>query len=109
MPSPVVLGEFEQIVLIATLRLRNDTSVLALRGAMDEIAGRSVSRGALYRTLDRLAEKGWIDWSLDEDERPERGGHPRRRLHVTKAGVNALKASRRMLLQLWRGLERELQ
>jgi DNA-binding PadR family transcriptional regulator len=109
MPRPVVLGEFEQFVLIATLRLGNDTSVLALKAAMDEIAGRSVSRGALYRTLDRLAEKGWIDWSLDDDERPERGGHPRRRLHVTRSGVHVLKASRRTLLQLWRGLERELQ
>lgn len=108
MPSPVFLGEFEQLVLIGILRLKNDIGVLALKASLDEIAGRSVSRGALYRTLDRLAEKGWIDWSLDEEERPERGGHPRRRLHVTRPGVNMLKASRRTLLQLWRGIEKEL-
>jgi PadR family transcriptional regulator PadR len=107
-PSPVFLGDFEQLVLIAILRLKNDTGALALKASLDAIARRPVSRGALYRTLDRLAAKGWIGWSLDDEERPERGGHPRRRFHVTRPGVAVLKASRRMLLQLWRGLEREL-
>jgi DNA-binding PadR family transcriptional regulator len=105
---PVFLGEFEQLVLIAILHLENDTGVLTLKEKLDDIAGRAVSRGALYRTLDRLADKGWIDWSLDEEERPERGGHPRRRLTVTKQGVAVLKASRRTLLHLWRGIEKEI-
>jgi DNA-binding PadR family transcriptional regulator len=105
---PVFLGEFEQLVLIAILHLENDTGVLTLKEKLDDIAGRAVSRGALYRTLDRLADKSWIDWSLDEEERPERGGHPRRRLTVTKQGVAVLTASRRTLLQLWRGIEKEI-
>ena len=105
MPVPVFLGDFEQLVLIAILHLENDTGVLALKAKLDQIAARSVARGALYRTLDRLADKGWIEWSLDEEERPERGGHPRRRLRVTKPGVSVLKASRRTLMQLWRGIE----
>ena len=108
MPSPVFLGEFEQLVLIAILRLKNDTGVLALKAGLDEIAGRAVSRGALYRTLDRLADKGWIDWSVDAEVRPERGGHPKRQLRVTRQGVSVLKASRRTLLDLWRGVEKEL-
>jgi DNA-binding PadR family transcriptional regulator len=108
MPSPVFLGEFEQLVLIGILHLENDTGVLALKEKLDEIAGRPVSRGALYRTLDRLADKGWIDWLLNEEERPERGGHPRRRLSVTSRGTAVLKASRRTLLHLWRGIEKEI-
>jgi len=108
MPSPVFLGEFEHLVLIAIMRLKEDTGVLALKASLDEIAGRSVSRGALYRTLDRLGEKEWIDWSVDNELRPERGGHPKRQLRVTKEGVAMLKASRRTLLGLWRGLERDL-
>jgi DNA-binding PadR family transcriptional regulator len=108
MPSPIFLGEFEQLVLLAILRLKNDSAVLPLKADLDEIAGRPVSRGALYRTLDRLAEKGWVGWSLDEDERPERGGRPRRRLYVTRQGVSVLKASRRTLQQLWRAIEKEL-
>jgi PadR family transcriptional regulator PadR len=107
-PNPVFLGEFEQLVLIGILRLKDDSGVLALKINLDAIAGRAVSRGALYRTLDRLGDKGWIDWSLDEALRPERGGHPRRQLRVTAKGVAALRASRRTLLGLWRGLQKEL-
>jgi PadR family transcriptional regulator PadR len=108
MPSPIFLGEFEQLVLIGILKLGDDSGVLALKASLDAIAGRPVSRGALYRTLDRLADKGWIDWTIDDQVRPERGGHPKRQLRVTKQGVAMLKASRRTLLQLWRGVEKEL-
>lgn len=108
MPSPVFLGEFEQLVLIAILRLKSDSGVLALKAGLDEIARRPVSRGALYRTLDRLADKGWIDWSVDHEMRPERGGHPKRQLRVTRQGLAVLKASRRTLLELWRDVEKEL-
>jgi len=104
-PAPVFLGEFEQLVLLAVLHLDNDADVLSLRGQMEAIAGRRVSRGALYRTLDRLEAKRWVDWTLDDAERPERGGHPRRRFHVTRPGLTALRASRRALLDLWRGVE----
>ena len=108
MPSPVFLGEFEHLVLVGILRLKDDTSVLALKASLDAIARRSVSRGALYRTLDRLQDKGWVSWSIDADARPERGGHPKRRLRVTREGVAVLKASRRTLLSLWRDVEQVL-
>jgi DNA-binding PadR family transcriptional regulator len=108
MAGPIFLGEFEQLVLSAILHLDNDAVVLEVKAKLDAIAGRPVSRGALYRTLDRLDAKGWVDWTLDEEARPERGGHPRRRLRVTRQGVAALRASRRALLHLWRGLEKEI-
>jgi PadR family transcriptional regulator len=108
MPSPVFLGEFEQLVLIGILRLKHDKGVLALKADLDAIAGRLVSRGALYRTLDRLGDKGWIDWTVDEAHRPERGGHPKRQLRVTSLGRAVLQASRRTLQQLWRDVEHEL-
>jgi DNA-binding PadR family transcriptional regulator len=105
MPTGVFLGEFEQLVLLAILRLENNAGVLPLRRRLNELAGRAISRGALYRTLDRLEEKGWVAWTLDEDERPERGGHPARRFRVTRTGIAAVKASRRTLLGLWDGLD----
>ena len=108
MPTPVFLGEFEQLVMIAILHLDNDASALALKAKMEDISGRTISRGALYRTLDRLTDKQWIDWTADDEERPERGGHPRRRFAVTKPGVAMLRASRRTLLGLWAGIERKL-
>jgi DNA-binding PadR family transcriptional regulator len=108
MPIPVFLGEFEQLVLIGILGLKDDTGVLALKAHLDVIAGRPVSRGALYRTLDRLGDKGWIDWTVDEKLRPERGGHPKRQLRVTRRGRAVLNASRSTLLQLWRTVEKDL-
>lgn len=113
MPKPVFLGEFEQLVLLALLQviaeLRSDAPVKALRDRLGRLTGRGVSRGALYRTLDRLEEKGWVEWTLDDEDVPERGGHPRRRFHVTPDGVAVLRASRATLLGLWSGLEEVLE
>jgi DNA-binding PadR family transcriptional regulator len=108
MPTPVFIGEFEQLVLLAILHLENDAPALDLLEKMQEIAGRSISRGALYRTLDRLAAKEWVAWTIDHDARVERGGYPRRRFRVTRPGVAVLRASRRTLLGLWAGIERAL-
>ena len=68
------------------------------------MAGRSVSRGALYRTLERLEGKGLVRWQV-EDGGAQRGGHARRRYEVTGDGIAALKAARHALLDLWDGLE----
>lgn len=112
MPTPVFLGEFEQLVLLSLLQvvteLREQAPVQALRARLDRLAGRSVSRGALYRTLDRLEEKGWVAWDIDRDDVPERGGHPRRRFGVTPDGIAILRESRETLMGLWADLEEVL-
>ena len=96
-------GEFEQMVLLAILR-RDDAFAIALIAELEETAGRPVSRGALYRTLDRMESKGWIRHEM-EDGAPDRGGHRRRRFAVTPAGVERLQQSRQALHRLWDGLE----
>ena len=112
MPTPVFLGEFEQLVLLALLQvtaeLRAEAPVQALRERLEQLAGRKVSRGALYRTLDRLEDKGWVVWSVDAEDVPQRGGYPRRRFKVTPDGIAVLRASRDTLLGLWSGLEEVL-
>ena len=70
--------------------------------------GRVPSRGALYRTLDRLEDKGHVR-AVEEAPSPERGGHPRRRFVVTRSGIAALKASRWALLHLWKDVEEVLE
>ncbi len=111
-PTPVFLGDFEQLVLLALLQITESSNdhapVHVLRDALRGHAGRAVSRGALYRTLDRLEEKGWVAWTIDTEDVPERGGHPRRRFHVTPDGVGVLRASRATLLGLWSTLEHVL-
>ena len=102
------LGEFEQVVLLAVLRLRPEAAGPAIAKAVEEVRGRRVSRGALYTTLDRLERGGLVRYKLSPGG-PERGHLPRRHYVVTAAGLAALRASRASLLKLWRGLERLLQ
>ena len=104
MPTNVFIGEFEQLVLLTVLRLGDHAYALRARNELSELAERSVSRGALYKTLDRLEAKGYLAWELD-DGAPSRGGHVRRRFWVTKDGVEALRASRNTLMLLWAGLD----
>lgn len=108
MPTPVFLGDFEQLVLLGILRLGDQTAALDLKDRLEEEAGRPVSRGSLYRTLDRLEEKGWVAWELDEADVPERGGRPRRRFRVTDEGIAVLRSSRATLERLWADLDEVL-
>ena len=92
------------MVLLAILQLEDEAFALPVLRELDGRAGRKVSRGALYKTLERLVDKGLLEWQV-EDATPDRGGHPRRRFHVTEKGVEALRASRNALHRLWEGLD----
>jgi PadR family transcriptional regulator PadR len=98
------LGEVEQWVLLAVLRLGEKAFALDVLRELDEEAGHVVSRGSLYRTLERLEAKGLSTWELEEGS-PARGGHPRRRFRVTAEGVVSLRDARSRLLHLWNGVE----
>ncbi len=102
------IGEFEQLVLLAVLRLGDDAYGIAIRKELEASARRNVSRGALYKTLERLENKGLLTWEVSEST-PQRGGLPRRRFGVSPLGLAALRRSRETLLQLWSGLEKVLE
>ena len=97
-------SEFEQMALLAILRLRGDAYALAIIRELDAEVGRHVGRGTLYKTLERMETKGYLTWST-EDTTPERGGHVRRLFAVTPLGVEVLSASREALYRLWDGLD----
>ncbi len=101
------LGEFEQMVLLAILQLEGQAYGPNISEELEGQAGRRVSRGALYSSLDRLQHKKFLRWRI-EGATSERGGHPMRRFEVTAAGVKALRASRRALTNLWSGLDHVL-
>ena len=104
MGGSAFLGQFEQMVLLTLLQLGDDAHAINIRRYLDEKAGHKVTRGALYRTLDRLEDKGHITWQADEPT-PERGGYTKRRFLVSKQGLAALRASHGALFALSRGLE----
>jgi len=109
MPSEHI-GEFEQMVLLAILQSSDEAYAPTIRTVLEERAGRSVSRGALYRTFDRMAAKGLLEWEIEDQNRvPERGGAPMRRFRATAEGRRALRQSREALLRLWDGIEPDLE
>jgi len=108
MGSHAFLGEFEQVVLLAILQLGEEAYGVRVQQEIETRATRRVSRGALYVTLDRLEQKGFLSSRLGEAG-AARGGRPRRYVTVTPAGLEALRGARATLLRLWQGLEGKLQ
>ncbi len=103
----VYLGELEQIVLLAVMRLGEGAYAVPILEQIEEQTGRRVARGALYTALDRLEAKGCLRSRLGEPL-AERGGRARRYFTVTPMAVRALKESRLALMRLWDGIESRL-
>jgi DNA-binding PadR family transcriptional regulator len=99
------LGEFELLVLLSILRQAGAPYANRVRDDLEENARRRVTRGALYRTIDRLTVKGFLAWELEPSEIPDRGGHPMRRLIVTEAGLAAVRDTRDVLATFFDGLD----
>src|SRR5262245_7969364 len=98
------LGEFEQIVLLAVLRLAGDAYGVPIREEIERRTGRAPTVGALYRTLHPLEAKGFVT-STFSDPTPERGGRSKRYFKVKPLGLRTLRASRDALTAMWEGLE----
>jgi len=103
----IYLGELEQIVLLAVMRLGDEAYAVPILEQIERQAGRKIARGALYTALDRLEAKGCLRSRLGEPL-PERGGRARRYFTVTPGAVRSLKQSRLALMRLWNGLETQL-
>jgi DNA-binding PadR family transcriptional regulator len=84
-----ILGDFEQLILFALLRLGADAYGVAIREEIEARTGRAVSAGALYTALDRLETRGLVASRLG-DPTPQRGGKRKRLYTVQPAGERAL-------------------
>ena len=97
------LGEFEQMVLLAVAHLRDDADANPIVDEIERRTGRSAARAAVYITLRRLEDKGFVS-SWMGDPLPERGGKPRRYVKLEAAGAKALQDARTASDRMWRGL-----
>lgn len=98
------LGEFEQLVMLAVLRLGSEAYGVAIRREIEDQTGRSISRGAVYTTLDRLENKGFLT-SVRSSRPSPRSGMARRYYKVEPEGLEALHEVHKALRQMWTGLE----
>ncbi len=98
------LGELEQFVLLAVLRLGDDAWGAEIQRELRSRAKRNVSIGTIYVTLSRLEAKGMVMSWLGEPT-AERGGKAKRHFRVERAGRAALRAARSAHRRMWEGLD----
>ena len=98
------LGDFEQLVLLAIAHLDGEAYAIPIVEEIERRTGRSVARAAVYITLRRLEEKGFVSSWMSEPT-PERGGKGRRYVKLEAAGAKALREARTIADRMWRGLD----
>jgi len=100
------LGDFEEIVLLAVMRLGAESYGVTIKEEIEERTGREVSLGAIYPTLERREQKGYVS-SWTGEPRGERGGRARRHFRLEPAGLEALRRSREEIIAMWEGFGAE--
>jgi PadR family transcriptional regulator PadR len=97
-----VVGQFEQAVLLALVRLGKEAYGRAILNEVQVRLNRNVSAGAVYATLERLETKGFVASTLAPGT-AIRGGRARRYFVPTATGVRALNDAKSATENLWRG------
>ena len=103
----LLLGEFEQVVLLSLLRLGNGTWGAAIRRDIQDRIGRELPVSVVYVTLQRMERKGFVKSYVGEPTQ-ERGGRRRRHYLIDTLGEQALGRSYRSLRKMAEGLEEKL-
>ncbi|HEX4487667.1 MAG TPA: PadR family transcriptional regulator [Terriglobales bacterium] len=101
-----MLGEFEYLMLSAAARLGEEAYGVAIRQEIEKVGGRRCSLGALYTTLDRLENKGFVKTWMG-DPTPERGGRPKRFVKITTKGIQAAREFYTVVVSVTRGVSWE--
>lgn len=99
------LGEFEQLILLALLRLGPGAGTPAVRDAVAAGSGRTVWIGAVFTTLERLEDKGLVRSSHIEGP----GGKRRKTYALEPAGEAAIARAYDTWTRMTRGLKPKLE
>ncbi len=98
------LGDFEQLVLLAALRLRDEAYAVSILEEIEKHTGRRPSHGAVFVALRRLEKKGLVRQQMGAPTE-RRGGRPPKMVTVEPRALEKLRESRSALLSLWQGLD----
>ena len=99
-----LLGPHEQLILLAVMRIGSEAYGMTIRREVEQRAGRKLSIGAVYTTLDRLQRKGYVKARMGEATMA-RGGRAKRHFRITASGERALRESYDVLQAMADGLE----
>ncbi len=104
MSGPQTLGDFEQVVLLAALRLGDEAYTVSIIEEIERHTSREPTHAAVYVALRRLEKKSLVRSELGEPT-AERGGRAKRFFRVMPEAYALLRRSRDELLSLWTGVE----
>ena len=99
------LGPFEEAVLLAILRLKDDAYGVSIVEDLEQRLRRRVTVGAAYATLDRLEQNGLVAAQMGEPT-AKRGGRAKKYFRLTASGAKALEAARRRMHHVWSGVSK---
>jgi PadR family transcriptional regulator PadR len=97
------LTDFELMVVLAVLRVRDDAYGVPIAREIEQTGGRAVTLAAVYLALDRLRQHGLVACRLG-DSTPERGGRAKKLFTVTPSGLSSVRRTQRAFIALWKGI-----
>jgi len=100
----MMLGELEQVLLLAILCVGDDAYGVPIRDEVLARTGRALALGTIYKTLGRMKAKGLVGVRTGAPT-PVRGGRRTRCYNVTAAGRRALRQSVGAIRRLSAGLD----
>lgn len=95
------LGEFEHVVLLTLVRLEGRAHGRAIHEEIESRGLAPVAVTAVYVTLSRMEDKGYLSSYQDAPE----GGRTRKHFRIEEPGLEALRRSREQLDRFWEGVE----
>lgn len=98
------LSDFEQLVLLAVVRLDDDAYGVTVRREIETVTGRSASTTATYAALERLEQRGLVTSWVGEAT-PVRGGRAKKHFRLTTEGATALHEARAEMERMWEGVD----
>lgn len=99
------LTELEQLVLLALLRLGEESYGVAVRLEIESRTGRSVSLAATYAALERMEHRRFVGSWISEPT-AVRGGRAKKHFRIERAGAAALSEARETMARMWKGLKK---
>ncbi len=103
MPRSDHLSDFELYVMLAVAGLHGEAYGVTIAERIGERTGRDVSIGAVYATLGRLSDKGFVAFAYSEPE-PVPGGRARKLVALSPAGVRAVRNATESLHRMLEGV-----
>lgn len=97
------LGEFEEIVLLTVLLLKEEAFGVAIKRELEDRLNDTLSVGSVHSALKRMEEKGFLN-SYWGDAEKIRGGKRKRIYDVTHDGQRVLNEMKDIRASLWNSI-----